>query len=171
MAEEAQVVAALVVPSDYVRHLNQVVAVTTEHIVFLKRKFVSASGHEIVRHPIDSCASVEYRDERPLTTIISGVLLLALIASIVVMLALTWSQLEPGTKLYPGLLVLAVGYGVNRAFGARRHRLIFTLKSGAKLTWASRAGEFEVYRPSAQRVVEFARSRELMAQSRLVRQS
>jgi hypothetical protein len=170
MADEEQV-AMLVVPADYVRHLNQVVAVTTEHIVFLKRKFVSTSGHELARHPLDSCGSVAYHDERPLITMISGTLLLALIAFIVVMLLLTWSRLEPGTKMYPGLLVLAAGYGVSRAFGARRHRLVFTMKDGTKLTWTSRPGEFDVYRLSAERVVEFARSRELMAQSRLVRAS
>jgi hypothetical protein len=169
MAEEAQVVATLVVPQDYVRHLNQVVAVTTDELVFLKRKFISRSGHELVRHPLGSCASVAYHDERPLMTLISGVLLLALIASLVALLVLQWNQLAPGTRVYPGLLLLAAAYGVRRAFGARRHRLVFTMRDGTKLSWASRPGDFEVYKTPAERVVELARSRELMARSPLVR--
>lgn len=159
----------LVQPGDYAHHLNQVVGVTTKSIIFLKRKFVSRSGHELMQYPVDSCASVQYFDERPLKTIISGVLLIALVGFVIYMLVVTWDQLEPGTRIWPGLLALAGIYGVRRAFGARRHRLVFKMKDRTKLAWASRPGEYDLQKPSADSVVEFARSRELLGTSRLVR--
>ena len=95
--------------------------------------------------------------------------LVGLIGFIGYMVIVNWSALAPSTKTYPGLLTLAAIYGARRAFGARRHRLVFTMKDRSRLTWVSRPGEFEAFAPSAERVVEFARTRELLANTRLVR--
>ena len=126
--ESEEPVATLVEPSEYARHLNQVTGMTTRHVIFLKRKFVSRSGYELVRHPVTACATVKYFDERPAVTIVSGVLLVGLTAFLLYMLAITWNRLEPGSRAPIGLLGLAGLYGVRRVFGARRHRLVFTLK-------------------------------------------
>lgn len=125
--------------------------------------------HELVRYPIGACVSVAYFDERPRWTIVSGVLLVGLIGFIGYMVIVNWNALAPGTRIYPGLLALLAIYGARRALGARRHRLVFTMKDRTRLTWVSRPDEFEVFAPSAERVVEFARTRELLANTRLVR--
>lgn len=168
-APEPQPVATLIEPAESVYHLNQVAGLTTQHIVFLKRKFASRAGHELVRYPIADCAGVKYFDERPAATIASGVLLVGLIGFIFYMLVVNWGRMEPRTRVPIGLLGLAGLYGVRRLFGARRHRLVFTLKDRTTLTWKSRPGDFDVKKLAVERIVDFARARELMHASRLVR--
>jgi hypothetical protein len=169
MSTSEQVIGTLVLPEDYIRHLNQVAAVTSDHLVLVKRKFVSRSGTELVRHPLDRCASVSYFDERPVATLVSGVLLLGLVGSIVALLIVSWRDLAPGTKLFPGVFALVAIWGARRLFGARRHRLVFTMKDGKRLRWASRPGDFDVHAPAVSQVLEFARARELLPRADLVR--
>jgi hypothetical protein len=169
MNEIEEPVAALIQPTEYAHHLNQVASVTSRDIIFNKRKFVSRTGHELVRHPLSTCSKVRYVDERPLLTIVSGLLLVALVTFILYMLATNWNDLTPGTRVPVGLLALAGFYGVRRVLGARRHRLIFTLRDKTRLTWTSRPGEYEVKRLAAERIVEFARSLEILDDSRLRR--
>lgn len=167
--EQEEDVATLIQPGEYVRHLNQVAGLTTRHVVFLKRKFVSRSGHELVRFPLAQCARVRYADERPLLVVVSGALLVALIAFIVTMLVRSWNRLDPGTRIPLGALALAGLYGTRRVLGARRHRLTFAMRDGTRLTWKSRPGDYQLKKPAADRVVEFAQARGILEGARLVR--
>lgn len=170
MADEAtERVATLIEPGEYAYHLNEVVGVTTREIVFLKRKFASRAGHELVTYPVSGCAKVKYHDERPLWTIVSGLLLVGIIAFVAVMLVITWDRLESGTRVPVGLLGLGGFFGLRRLLGARRHRLVFTMKDGKRLSWKSGPGDYQLKRGGAERIVEFARARDLLDGSRLVR--
>jgi hypothetical protein len=167
MGEE--MIATLVEPNRYPRHLGQVAALTTEHLVVLKRKFVSRAGYEIHTAPLSGCARVRYRDERPIPTMVGGALILAIVAGVLVMLVLSWKDLEPGTRVPIGALAVAGLYGSRWLFGARRHRLVFAMTDGTSLAWTSLSGEFAKYKAEVDRVVEFARSRDLLDSNRLVR--
>src|SRR5512140_640246 len=116
MSTEEQVIGTLVVQSDHIRHLDEVAAVTSENLVVVKRKLLSRTGYELVRRPLDGCASVAYFDARPLATVLSGVLLIGLIVALVVLLIVGWRDLTPGTKVYPGLFALVALWGARRAF-------------------------------------------------------
>jgi len=167
--EREEFVATLVQPAEYAHHLNQVAGLTTRNIVFLERKFVSRSGHELVGTPLDACVAVRYVDERSPLTIVSGVLLAGLVAFVLYMLAASWKRLEPGTLIPIGALALAGLYGVRRVFGARRHRLVFRLKDGTSLRWRSRPGDFDLKKANVERIVDFARARGILDTSRLTR--
>ncbi len=45
---------------------------TTRDIKFLKRKFVSKAGWELVTYPVAQCASITYKDERPIASMVLG---------------------------------------------------------------------------------------------------
>ena len=79
--------------------------------------------------------------------ILFGSLLLALIVFIFVMLAIYWQDIEPGTRVKVGLLILAGAMGARLAFGGRRHRIDIGLKDGSTLTWKSRSGEHKIMAP------------------------
>jgi len=167
--EREEQVATLIQPTEYVRHLNQVAGLTTQHVIFLKRKFLSGSGWELVGFPVAECARVKYADERPALIVLSGALLVGLIAFVLYMLVRTWDRLDPGTRIPIGLLALAGLYGVRWVLGARRHRLVFTMKDRSDLVWKSRPGDHQLKKAAADRVVEFARARGILDASRLTR--
>ncbi len=166
--EPEEVVAVLVDPSQYIRHLNEVVSVTTRELVFLKRKCVSRSGHELVRYPLDAVSRVKHVDGRSYATLVWGVLLLAVVGVVLVALVASWDRLEPGTRVPVGAIARAGIYGARRVFGARRHRLTFAMRDGTKLRWTSAPGEHAPRRAAVENVVELARRREIL-ESRLVR--
>lgn len=162
MSDQDEVVAMLVVPDEYIHHLGEVAGLTTRDLIFLRRKFVSRSGYELTRQPLDQCRSIEYFDERPLSTIISGVLLTGLILFVLVMLVVNWKDLEGGTTIPVGALTMAGAFGVQRIFRARRHRFVFVMQDLTKLSWASRSGEYSQWKASTDQILQFARSRRLM---------
>ena len=45
MAEKEQSVATLVFPNEYLRQLNSIAGLTTQHVIYLKRKFDSKEGY------------------------------------------------------------------------------------------------------------------------------
>ena len=158
---QEQVVATLIFESDYMRQLNQVASVTDRSIVFLKRRFVSNAGFELVKHPLTDCWGITYSEERPLSRMVFGALLTALIIGIFVGIGVYWDELLPGTVIKIGLIALAGVYGVRLLFGARMNRLVFNLRDGVTLEWTSRPGAFEYTRDAALKVLEFAKQRGL----------
>lgn len=151
-------VATLIHPDEYMRHLNQVASLSTKNIVFLKRKFVSKSGWELVSYPLSDCTRIFYKDERPLTVIVPGLLLTVLIAGIFYMLFTYWNDLEPSARIPIGALGVAGFYGFRWVLGSRRHKIAFELKDKTQLEWKSRPGDYKYKTVSAQKVVEFAKS-------------
>src|SRR5262245_51130300 len=162
MPESEKNIGTLIFPQDYLHELNQVAGVTSESIVFLKRKFVSTSGWELVKFPLRDCFEVQYEEEIPISRIIGGILVCALIAAILVFLVIGWNDLDAGTKVPIGALAIAGFYGVRLALGGRRHRLKFKMNDGGTLSWKSRAGERKIMKVSVDAIVEFARSKGLL---------
>lgn len=162
MAEEKEtVVVTLIFPNGYVHQLNEVASVTTQNVVFLKRKLLSSSGSELIKFPLTEVASVEYQETRPILRLIFGALLTALILFIFVMIYVYWDSLEPGTRIYVGLFALAGFYGVRLLTDSRISRLTFLMRDGSKLKWKSKPGDFKLMRESALRIMEFAKQRRL----------
>jgi hypothetical protein len=157
-----QHVATLVFPTEYLRQLNSVAGLTTQSVIFLKRKFLSDNGWELVKYPLADCASIDYKEELPVLKIFFGAALLCLVLFIFAMLAIYWDDLEPGTRMPVGLVCLAGIYGARVAFGGRRHRIDVTLRNGSKLTWKSRSGDYKLMLPIVERFVEYSQSAGLM---------
>jgi hypothetical protein len=142
--------------------LNSVAGLTTEHVIFLKRKFVSKSGWELEKRPLNDFLGITYSARIPLGRIVGGLFLVALIAAIIYFLVVYWGSLEPGQRIPVGAIVVAGIYGVNLLLGARQHKFVFLGKTGFKLTWKSRSGEFDVMKPSVEGIIEFATQKGLL---------
>jgi len=162
MSTSEQNIATLVFPNDYMRQLNSVAGLTVENVIFLKRKFVSKSGWELERHPLSDVTGVLYSPSVPIARIVGGVLLVALIGAVLYLLGVYWDSLEPGQRVPVGAIALAGIFGLKLLFGARQHKLVFVLKSGNKLTWKSKAGDFNLMKPAVESIVAFAKERALL---------
>ena len=160
--ESAEVVAMLVTPNEYVYHLGEAAGLTMQDLIIIERKLVSRAGFELVKRPLQQVRSVEYFDERPLTRIIAGVFLSALILFIAGMVIYNWNDLEAGTKIPILSLATAGAYGVKLMLGARRHRFVFTMDDDKKHSWSSRPGEFDLWKPSTENIRQFAKARGLL---------
>jgi hypothetical protein len=157
-----QTIATLVFSTEYMKQLNSVAAVTTENLVYLKRKFVSKSGWELIKYPLTECRGIEYKQDRPITKMVFAFLLLALITFIVVMVGVYWDDLDASAKVPIGALAFAGIFGARVAFGGRRHSLSFAMVDGSTLTWRSKAGEHKLMADVVAKVLEFARSKALL---------
>lgn len=155
-------IGSLIFPPDYQHELNQVAGVTTENIIFLKRKFLSSQGWELMKYPLRDCVAITYKEELPIARIVVGTLISLLIAAILFYLFEYWDDLDANTKVPVGALGIAGIYGVKLAFGGRRHRLKFKMHDGRTLTWKSLAGERQLMSDSVNGIVEFARSKGLL---------
>lgn len=153
-----QFVTTLLFPNEYQRHFNQVSGLTSQKIVYLKRKFVSRSGYELVSFPVSECVQITYYDERPPLTIILGIELLLLI-TVCVFGLIKYQQVLLSVKAVPiGLLFLGCLYAGRAIFKSRRHRIVFSMRDGTRLTWKTRPGDYKHKEPNATKVVEFART-------------
>ncbi len=157
-----QNIATLVFPNEYMRQLNSVVGLTAENVIFLKRKFVSRSGWELERHPLSELTGILYSQSVPIMRIVGGALLVALIGAVLYLLGVYWDSLEPGQRIPVGAIALAGIFGLKLLFGARQHKLVFLLRSGTKLTWKSKAGDFNLIKPAVEGIVAFAKQRALL---------
>ncbi len=160
--DDEELVATLLHPDEYSHHMNQVAGVTTKNIIFLKRKFMSKSGFELVKHPLSECEQINYKDEHSIVLVVFGVLLILLMSYIFYMLYVYWGRLEPGTHIKIGLLGLALVYGVRWVFGARSHKFEFCLIDKTILKWKSRAGNFKFKQAAVNKVIEFAGTRGIL---------
>ena len=160
-SKKEEFVTTLILPDEYSHHLNEVSGLTTESIIFLKRKFFSRAGHELIKYRLNDCKSIVVHDERPLHRIVFGCLLVSLIAFIFYCIYLYWASLEPGTRIYIGLFGLALFAGFRWILGARRHRIIFLMKNGKKLIWKSSAGDFQVKEKNVGLVSQLAMNRNI----------
>lgn len=158
MSGSEESVAILVHQGEYLKHLGEVASVTTEHIRFVQRKFVSKAGWEIAAIPLADCTAITYKDERPWFKILLGVLLTALTVVICYMIYFYWDRLNPGTRIPNGAIAFAGLIGLSWAFRSRRHRLIFLLTDGRTLVWKSRSGDYRYKVASVRNIIKFAQS-------------
>lgn len=154
-------VATLIQQNEYMHHLNEVLGLSTENIFFLKRKFVSGAGFEIVKYDVDRCKKITATKEIPIIKIFFGVLLMCLILGIFYGVYTYWDSLEPGTRVYVGMFCLAFFYSFTWVFGAKRHRVSFTLDDGKVLSWKSSSGDFEMKIHEVNKIIEFAKRKEI----------
>ncbi len=150
-------IATLIEPEEYLLHLNQVASLSSRNILFLKRKFFSKSGFELVQYPVSDCSRILYRDKRSFGFIVFGLLLTALIIGIFSMLVMYWDALEPSTRIPIGALGVSGFYGFRWVFGSRRHKFTFELKDKTRLVWQSRPGDYQKKNGDTQKIIEFAR--------------
>jgi len=160
--EKEEFIATLLLPDEYRRQLNQVAGLTSRRIDFLKRKFGSRLGGEVVQIPIEQCTSIAYKDGRPMPVIMGGLLLTcAAPLSLYIMIA-NWESLGPDGRIPVGAIFVATIFGLRMMFGARRHELIFSMIGQSRLIWRSRPGDFKYKKASVDKVLEFAQTRGLL---------
>ena len=157
--EQEQFVATLVNTDEYKYQINRVTGLTSQRIQFLKRKFASRVGGEVITIPIEQCVFIAYRDKRPLHIIVLGVLLSLATWGPIIYLAMYWSSISLGMHVRVGLLLMGGLIGLRMTFGARRHELIFALKGRRDVKWKSRPGDFKYKQSAVDKVVEFAREK------------
>ena len=155
-------IATLVGPTEYARHINEVASVTTSKIRVLKRKLSIGDPYQLTEYPIRDCAKVTYQDKRSGFRIVLGVALAALICVIFYFVGIYWNRLEPGSSVPAGLLFLAFIYGLRWVFGSRIHRIAFLMRDGSRLLWKSRPGDFKYMQRAVGNVLAFAKSCGLM---------
>ena len=163
--EKGKFVATLLFPNEYARQLNQVSGLTTKELIYLKRKFVSRSGYELVPYPLADCIGITYKDERPISSIAWGAILTSVLGVLVYMMFKYWNDLPPATRVPVGAIAVASLYGFRMVFAAHRHRLLFHMSDGRKLIWKSRAGDYKYKEASAAKVVELAKSKGILTAS------
>lgn len=160
--EQEEFVATLLFPDEYRRQLNQVAGLTSRRIDFLKSKFGSMSGGELVQIPIEQCSSIAYSDRRPVHIIVAGVFLSLTAPLSLYIMAANWDAMGSDGRIPIGALFVATLFGLKMAFGARRHELTFSMKGRSSLKWRSRPGDFKYKQPSVDKIVEFARAKGLL---------
>ena len=160
--EQEEFVATLVHADEYKYQINRVTGLTTQSIQFLKRKFASRVGGEVITIPIEQCVFIAYRDKRPLHIIVLGVLLSLVTWGPFAYLAVYWSAISPTPYVRVGLLLMGGVTGLRMTFGARRHELVFALKGRRDVKWMSRPGDFKYKQSAVDKVVEFAREKGLL---------
>ena len=164
MEKTGEVIAILVAPAEYLRHVNEVASVTTLHIRVLKKKnwTIGSDPYHLIEHRIADCERLDYEDRRSVARIVFGSVLAVLICVIFVLLGIYWDSLQPGSRIPVGFLALAFFIGLRWVFGSRVHRLVFLMRDGARLSWKSRAGEFHDMQRAVDNILAFAKSRGLL---------
>lgn len=153
--DREEYLAGLVLPDDYNRHLNQVIGVTSKNIIFLKSKYFSKAGFEIIKFPVHSCVSITHKDERSIITVTVGILLTALIVFIFYLL-INYRVALAGASIPIILLILVLFGGLRWVFGSRKQKLIFLLLDKTKLQWISRLGEYNLHSSSVEIILNYA---------------
>jgi len=133
-----------------------------QRIFFRARVYENVGAKAKTEFDSSDCFEVHHEKDLPLTRIIGGLLICALIVAIAALLFIYGSDLEANTKIPLLALAAAGAWGVKAAFGGRRHRLKFKMSDGSTLSWKSRAGERELMKSNVDAVVEFARSKGLL---------
>ena len=163
--EKGKFVTTLLFPNEYARQLNQVSGLSTKELIYLKRKFVSRSGYELVSYPLADCIGITYKDERPVLSVVWGVILTSVLGVLVFMMLKYRHDMPPATRVPVGAIMVASLYGFRMVFAARRHKPLFRMSDGKKLIWKSRVGDYKYKEASAAKVVELAKSRGILTAS------
>ena len=139
-------------PDEYAKLLNQIAGLTTRDKKFLKRKFVSTTGWELVTYPVAQCASMSHKDERPISRGL-GILLVTVVSIVGYGLIAYWNRLTPRTRATIGALALGALYGFRSTFLSRRHRLIFSMRDGRSLFGRRAPGTTNTNNPAQKRLL------------------
>lgn len=149
-------IATLVHDDEYGRNAGQVAKISSERLLFVKRKELALNPYELVELPFSQCTSISYEVKWAIAPMIFGVLLVALVGFILT------SYVEPGTRVPVGALAIVLVFGAILARGPKRHHLTFEV-GGKRYKWQSKAGEFKYKVASVAKVVAFAREKGLFS--------
>lgn len=152
---EAQHIATLVHDDEYRRNAGQIAKVSSERLLFIKRKELALKPYELVELPVAQCSAITYRVKWAVIPMVIGILLVALVAFVLT------SYVEPGTRVPVGALAIVLVFGAILARGPKRHRLTF-LVNGKRYKWQSKAGDYKCKVASVNQVVAFAREKGLL---------
>ncbi|MBB6577597.1 hypothetical protein HNP33_001654 [Comamonas odontotermitis] len=153
--DEAEHVATLVYPDEYSKNVNQVASVSSERILFVKRKELAMTPYELLQFPTSSLTSVRYKKRLAIWPMLIGAIFVTLVLFILT------SEVAPGTRVPVGALALLLVLGGGLFLGPRRHQLTFEV-NGKTLRWQSKAGDFKYKVASSQKVVDWARTRGIL---------
>lgn len=154
--EEGEFIATLIHPEGYAKQVNQVATVWSNQLRFIKRKELALEPFAVGLVPIAAVRRIVYRRELAIAPFLVGVLILFIIAIVLL------GPIPAGTHIPVGALAVAGYAGCTWMRGVKRHRIDFELPDRV-LSWRSKAGDLEFAEPSVNKVVEFARSRGLLA--------
>jgi hypothetical protein len=154
---EDEHIATLVYSDEYARYANQMASVSSQKLIFVKRKELAMKPYELLEFPISQCSSISYETKWAVVPMIFGALLVALL------LFIFSSRIPAGTQVPIGALAVALIFGVVLLRGPKRHRLTFFM-NGKKLVWQSKAGDYKYKVASTTKVVSFARDKGLLVQ-------
>ncbi len=152
---EAEHIATLVHPDEYAKYVNQVASVSSERILFVKRKELAMRPFELLQFATSSCTSVRYQKKLAVIPMLIGAFFVGLVVFILT------SEVAPGTRVPVGALAILLVFGAILFLGPRRHQLTFEV-DGKTLKWKSKAGDFKYKVVSSQKVVEWARSKGIL---------
>lgn len=155
MTEEEHV-ATLVHADEYRRNANQVANLSTEKLVFIKRKELAMKPFDLIEYPMRDCTAIAYEVKWALFGMVLGALLVVLIGFIFM------SDVVAGTTVPVGALAVALVFGATLLRGPKRHHLTFVV-GGKKLRWQSKAGDFKYKGASVNKIVAFAKSKGLLS--------
>ena len=153
---EEEHVATLVHPDEYVRNASQVAKLSTERLVFIKRKELSMTPFELVEYPISECSSISYEVKWAWLGMTIGATLVLLLLFILT------SEIPADTRVPVGAIAIALVFGATLLRGPKRHRLTFMV-AGKRLRWQSKAGDFKYKVASVNKVVAFAQAKGLLS--------
>src|SRR2546428_2264839 len=119
-SDEEQSVATLVLQEDYAKNPNQVARLSSQRILFIKRKEFALKPFELIELPTSACSSISYEQKFALARMIAGVALVVLVITFFVM-----GEVEAGTDVPVGLPGIGVGVGLSLGLWVERHRPVF----------------------------------------------
>ncbi len=154
-ASEHEHIATLVHADEYARNASQVANLSTDKLVFIKRKELALKPFELVEYEMRECTAISYEVKWALLGMVFGTLL------VLVILFIFASDVPAGTQVPVGALAIALVAGAVLMRGPKRHRLTFEI-AGKRLRWQSKAGDFKYKVASVNKVLAFAESRGLL---------
>lgn len=155
---EVEHIATLVHSDEYEKYLNQVASVYTDRLIFVKRKFAAFSSYELIELPLHEPSSIKYETRWAVVSMIFG----ALLALSIVLLFL-FGSVPDGTRVHVGAFAFVFILAIVLLRGPKRHRLTFIV-GDKKYRWESKAGDFKYKLVSTNKIVTFARERDLLVQ-------
>lgn len=152
---EEEHIATLVHPDEYARNVSQVAKLSTDKLVFIKRKELALKPFELTEYPMADCTSISYEVKWAWISMAVGAILVLLI------LFIFMSEVPTGTRVPIGALAIALVFGATLLREPKRHRITFHVGT-KKLRWQSKAGDFKYKVASVNKIVAFAESKGLL---------
>ncbi|MFZ6654486.1 hypothetical protein [Undibacterium sp. TJN19] len=146
-------IATLVYPDEYAKNINQIASVSTQKLVFVKRKVASLTPFELLQFSLSECSAIFYEIKWAVVSMIFGGLL-----ALSILLVLAFGSFPAGMSVPIGAMGFCFVLGVVLLRGPKRHRLTFVV-NGKKFRWQSKAGDFKYKLVSTQKIVAFAKEK------------